>query len=240
LYGCVCTLCVPWGLLCVYSTWPRVSRQRDARSRALDARSMEPGGPAAAAGRHTPPSPAAPQPARRLVTPPRHSQPAPTQATPACVLCWTPGSSDPAACSSCVAGKTGVPASARAACFGCYQKSLADATSCGACLKAAATPANAQVCPLCGVPGASKADQGQCYSCMSAVGASLPGVRWLCHLTGTADANKPMPALTAAVPRYHKCLAAATSLEAGQGCRKCMDAIEKGGAKAGDACFAAL
>lgn len=75
---------------------------------------------------------------------------------------------------------------------------------------------------------------------MSAVSDKLPGVRWLCHFTGSAKDNKPSKALTSAVPGYFRCLSAAGTLEEGQACRKCMDQIEKSGAKAGDACFAAL
>lgn len=51
---------------------------------------------------------------------------------------------------------------------------------------------------------------------MDRVAASLPGVKWLCHFTGTADGNKPSAALTAVTPRYHTCLAKAKTLEAGQ------------------------
>jgi hypothetical protein len=75
---------------------------------------------------------------------------------------------------------------------------------------------------------------------MSSVKASLPGVRWLCHFTGTAEGNKPVAALTAAVPKYFKCLSGAGTLDAGQACRKCMDKLEAAGAAAGDQCFAAL
>lgn len=160
------------------------------------------------------------------------------QSTPACALCYAPLSKDPAGCASCVAGATGIPAAARAGCFGCYLKSTADAAGCNACLKGAGTAPNAQVCPMCAKEGAAKAEQGTCYSCMGAVKASLPGVRWLCHFTGTVEGNKPTPSLTAAVPAYFKCLSSASTLEAGQGCRRCMDSIEKG-ATAGP-CFAAL
>ncbi|KAI8467412.1 MAG: hypothetical protein J3K34DRAFT_430578 [Monoraphidium minutum] len=162
------------------------------------------------------------------------------QATPACVACWAPSSADPAACTACVTGATGVPAASRGSCFGCYLKTQKDAASCAACLKTAGTAANAGICPLCAGDG-SKGEQGQCYTCSSKVKASLPGVRWLCHFTGTADGNKPKAALTSAVPAYHKCLAAAGTLEQGQGCRRCMDALEKGGGgakAAADACFA--
>lgn len=160
--------------------------------------------------------------------------------TPACVSCWAPTSSDPAACSSCVAGATGVPAAARASCFGCYLKDSADPAGCASCLKGAKTTAASQLCPLCAGGPSGKDAQKQCYTCMDGVKASLPGVRWLCHFTGTADGNKATAALTAAVPAYYKCLAAAGTLQEGQACRKCMDQIEKSGAKSGNACFAAL
>jgi hypothetical protein len=133
-----------------------------------------------------------------------------------------------------------VPAGARAACFSCHLKASADAAGCSACLKGAKSTGAAMLCPLCaGGAGPAVQDQSKCFSCMDAVSPALPGVKWLCHLTGTAEGNKPTPALTAAVPRYFKCLAAAKTLEGGQGCRKCMDSLEKD-AKAGDACFAAL
>lgn len=158
------------------------------------------------------------------------------------MACWAPSSKDPAACTSCVAGNTGVPAAARASCFACYLSSIADTGSCNSCLKAAPTTAASQLCPLCagGDTLAAKDDQKKCYSCMDKVKASLPGVKWLCHFTGGADSNKPVPALTAFLPRYFSCLAAAGTLEEGQACRKCMDQIEKQGAKSGDACFSAL
>jgi hypothetical protein len=122
----------------------------------------------------------------------------------------------------------------------CWVPSSKDPATCSKCLAAAKTNGAAMLCPLCAAPaGPQLQDQTRCYSCMDAVSPALPGVRWLCHLTGTAQGNKPTPALTAAVPRYFKCLAAAKTLEGGQGCRKCMDSLERD-AKAGDACFAAL
>jgi len=167
---------------------------------------------------------------------PRHTNATPHQATTACTACYAPSSKDPATCASCVAGATGVPAAARSACFGCYLKTASDQATCGTCLAAAKTPNTAALCPLCAGGGGQK----QCYSCMDQVPAALPGVKWLCHFTGTTDGNKATPDLAAATPRYFKCLAAAKTLEGGQACRKCLDGIEKGGAKGGDACFAAL
>ena len=166
---------------------------------------------------------------------------APQQATPACAACWGPAVKDPAACSSCVAGATGVPAAGRAGCFACHLKSQADPAGCAACLKSAGSPPDSLLCRLCPTDVApGKREQGQCYSCMASVKASLPAVRWLCHVTGTADKNAPTKELTAAIPAYFRCLAAAPSAEGGKSCRMCMDAIEKGGPKAGDACFAKL
>jgi hypothetical protein len=154
-------------------------------------------------------------------------------------MCFAPSSKDPAACAACVSGATGVATAARPACFGCYLKTATDGAACNTCLAGAKSANTAGLCPLCS-GGSGGASQKQCYSCMDRVQAGLPGVRWLCHMTGTVNENKGTPALNAAVPRYFNCLAAATTLEGGQGCRKCMDAIEKDGAKAGGACFAAL
>ncbi|GBF98794.1 hypothetical protein Rsub_11376 [Raphidocelis subcapitata] len=160
------------------------------------------------------------------------------QGTPACSACWMPNTKDPKACSSCVAGATGVAPAARGACFGLYSKTTADAAGAAACLAAAKAPADAALCPLCAAAG-GKAEQAACFVCMDKVAPSLPGVKFLCHVTGAAADGKPSPALAAAAPAYHACLAAAKTLEAGQACRKCMDGIEKD-AKSGGACFAKL
>lgn len=133
-----------------------------------------------------------------------------------------------------------MPAAARGACYGAYLKTTADAAGAARCLGAAPSAAAAQLCPLCAGQGGA-AEQAACFKCMDAVKPSLPGVRFLCHVTGGADGKTPpTPALAAAAPRYYKCLAAAATLEAGQACRKAMDAIEKDGAAAGAALFAKL
>jgi hypothetical protein len=151
-----------------------------------------------------------------------------------------PTTKDPQTCSSCVAGATGLAPAARGACFGLYSAATADAAGAAACLKAAKAPAEAALCPLCtAASDPSQAAQAACFACMGKVAPGLPGVRFLCHVTGTAEGNKPAPALAAAVPRYYACLAGAKTLEAGQACRRCMDGIEKDAAS-GAACFAKL